>query len=117
MTNTAALKGTSVSLTLSANATPQQDVASQTVTFTVNIVDACPQTVITFGTFTLAAISSTVTQAAATQTFTFPTDSLSTTTAIANVCGPFTYVITQGFNFITINASTGVITVSSSNMA
>jgi len=37
ITNSAALKGTSIALTLSANAIPQQDTASQTVTFTVNI--------------------------------------------------------------------------------
>jgi len=33
ITNTAAVKGTSKNLTLFANATPQQDTASQTVTF------------------------------------------------------------------------------------
>jgi len=102
---------------MSANATPQQDTASQTVAFTVNIQDTCSSTVITFGAFTLTAMSHTVTQAAITQAFIFPTDSLSTTTTLPNVCGAFEYVITQGFTFISIDQAAGVLTVQTTNKA
>jgi len=94
ITNTASNKGTSISLTLSANATPQQETASQTVTFMVNIVDTCPQTVLSFGSQALSTMTSTVTEAAVTQTFLAPTDSLSTSAGIINLCGGYTFSIT-----------------------
>lgn len=65
----------------------------------------------------MANMQSTVTQTAATQTFPAPTDSLSTSTTIANLCGGFTYSITQAYSFLTINPSTLTLTLQSSNMA
>lgn len=49
-TTNSALKGTSTTITLTANSTPQQTSAAPTLMFTVNIVDTCPTTVISLGT-------------------------------------------------------------------
>jgi hypothetical protein len=46
ITTNASLIGQSVSLSLTANATPQQDTASPALTFTVQIMDPCPNTLI-----------------------------------------------------------------------
>ena len=62
-------------------------------------------------------MSSTVTQTSTTQTFIAPTDSLSTSTANAGLCGSFTYIIIQGYSFLTINSSTLMLNLSSSNMS
>jgi hypothetical protein len=61
-------------------------------------------------------MTGTVYGTAVTQTFVLATDSLSTSTAITNLCGSFSYTITPT-GFLTVNGSTGVITLSSTNMA
>jgi hypothetical protein len=59
----------------------------------------------------------TVTQVAATQTYTAATDSISTASGLVDVCGPFVYTIDEGYPFVSIDPTTGVITVVSTNMA
>ena len=76
LTTNSGLIGTSISLTLSANSSVvQQATASQTVTFTVSVVDLCLNTIISLPFATLSNMISTITQAAATQTFGLATDS------------------------------------------
>jgi len=61
-------------------------------------------------------MTSTVTELAATQTFFAPTDTLSTSTGIANLCGSYTYTITQAYPFLTINQTTRVLTLQTNDM-
>ena len=62
---------------------------------------------------TLSNMSYVIAAAASTQTFALGTDSKSTLTAIASLCGPIEYSILQGFSFATVNAS-GTISVQTS---
>ena len=101
---------------MSANATPQQDTASETSTFVVEIVDTCPGVTLSFGTLTLTTMVSTVTNIAATQAWTAATDSLSTFTAIADACGPIVYSIIEGHSFLVLDEIGFMLTLQSNNM-
>ena len=111
-----ALKGTTITLTMSANATPQQNTASGTSTFDVQVVDTCPDATLTFGALTLTTMVSTVTGVAATQAWTAATDSLSTLTAITDACGPMVYSIIEGHTFLTLDDIGFMLTLQSNNM-
>ena len=76
----------------------------------------CFTTVISLGSQFLETMTSTVTQEAATQTFQDATETTSTALNVSNVCGGFTYSITS-YTFLTINQSTRVLALGSSNMA
>lgn len=62
-------------------------------------------------------MTSTVTQAAALQSWTAATDSLSTAKGLPEVCGPMTYSIAEGYSFVTLDVSILQITLQSTNMA
>jgi PKD repeat protein len=115
-TNDPAIKGTQKALNLFANATPQQDTPSQIVPFIVEIQDTCTIAVLTFNAFTFAAMTSTVTQAAATQSFTFVVDSISTSSAIFEVCGAYNYVFVEGYPFLSIDPVGGIVTLQTNDM-
>jgi len=93
-------------LNLTANTTPQQDSAAQILTFIVNIQDPGPTTVISFSFSSLSAMTNTVTLAAVSQSFDLTTNSISTATAIASLCGPLEYSIDEPYSFLSVTAST-----------
>jgi len=77
----------------------------------VVIQDTCTIAVITFNAFTFAPMTSTVTQAAVTQTFTFATDSIATSSGLFEVCGPYNYIFVEGYPFLSIDPVGGVVTL------
>jgi len=83
-----------VTLTLVANATPQQATPGPTVNFNVIIVDACTSATISFGTQTINAMTNTIGQAAALQNW---------PAAEPTTCGPMTYSIVEGYTYLTLN--------------
>ena len=101
-------------MTLSANATPQQDSAPPSLPFSVTIQDPCPSTIISFPFTSLAAMSNTVTLASVSYTFGLATDSKSYATAIASLCGQIEYSIVEAYSFITVIA--GSIILGSNSM-
>jgi len=101
----------SVNLSASLSNYPSRPAVSKT--FTAVLVDPCLTTNLLLG--AISDMTATVTQAAATQTF-IASDSASTSASITNLCGGFTYTITS-YTFLTIDQSTRVLTLGSSNMA
>jgi len=84
------------------------------VSFSVSVVDTCPSTIISQT--APAAMTNGVTLPAVTQTVPVPTDSLSTSTALPNVCGTFTYSLSGSYPFISVDPTTGLISLISTNM-
>lgn len=82
------------SVTLSASLTDHPMVPAVTRTFTAVLVDPCLTTTLSLGAQVLSNMISTVTQAAATQTFITAKDLASTLASVTNLCGDFTYSIT-----------------------
>ena len=116
-TNDIALKGTQVALTINVVATPLQDTPfSPGLPFNVVIQDTCTIAVLSFTTAP-AAMTQTVTLPAITQS-TVATDDLSTTTAIANACGLYHFEILDPalYPFVTVDPTTGVISVQTNDM-
>ena len=86
---------------------------------TITFKDFCLETTISLPFTTLANMSATITQAAATQQFGLATDSYSTSKGIPNSCGPFEYSIVEAYSFVSISTASnpGTISVQSNLMA
>jgi len=82
------------SVTLSASLADYPGVPAVTKTFSAVLVDPCLKTNLSLGDQVLSTMTSTVTQAAATQTFITAVDSASTSAGVTNLCGSFIYSIT-----------------------
>jgi hypothetical protein len=108
------LKGTSTVLNLTANATPQQTSAGPALSITFHVVD-CSGATISFGSQTIADMTSIVLRIGDTQNFEFATYTTTPEYSIANICGGLSYSVNPS-SILSVNGSTGVITLSSSNM-
>ena len=84
----------SYSVTLSASLSnyPARPAVNQT--FTAVLVDPCLTTDLTLGSQVIPTMTSEITSAATTHTFTAATNSASTLAGVTNLCGSYTYSIT-----------------------
>jgi hypothetical protein len=107
-TNDRTLKGTQTTLWLTANSTPQQSASPPIQNFIVQIIDTCPETVISLGSQTLTSMTMTALESAVTQTFQLATDNISVSAGMTspNLCGNFAYTLTTNpsVSYITVSA-------------
>jgi hypothetical protein len=109
-----ALKGTSIALTLTANATPQQTSAGPALSITFHVVN-CSAANISLGSQTIADMTSIVLGNADTQNFEFATYTTTPEYSVANICGGLSYSITPT-SILSVDSATGLINFSSSSM-
>jgi len=87
-----------------------------TKSFRITVFDPCLETDLSFGSQVLQTMTSEIAQASATQTVTAPTNSISELKADVNLCGKYTYTLTPSHPFLTIDQTTRVMTLASSDM-
>jgi hypothetical protein len=102
-------------VTLLVTLTSYPTITAASVTFTVTLNDPCPTTSISMT--APAAMTNGVTLPAASLTPTAPTNTVATQAAVTTFCGAYTYSLSGTYPYLTINSSTGLLTLSDTNMA
>jgi hypothetical protein len=73
------------------------------LSFSVSIMDPCPNTTIQMSFISIANMSYSVAYPTITQTFVLGTDSKTVLTAVPLLCGPLEYTILEAFSFATVS--------------